>query len=58
MLLALKQLEGSKLHLPSRLQDYPDQDRLDRRFEVFREAGVSRGWRFLKQPASHCGCEI
>ena len=39
MLLALKQLEGSKLHLPSRPQDYPDQGRLDRRFEVFREAG-------------------
>ncbi len=39
MLLALKQLEGSKLHLPSRLRDYPDQDRLDRRFEDFREAG-------------------
>ena len=39
MLLALKQLEGSKLHLPSRSQDYPDQGRLDRRFEVFREAG-------------------
>ena len=39
MLLALKQLEGSKLHLPSRSQDYPDQCRLDRRFEAFREAG-------------------
>ena len=39
MLLALKQLEGSKLHLPYRLRDYPDQGRLDRRFEVFREAG-------------------
>ena len=39
MLLALKQLNGSELHLPTRSQDYPDRDRLDRRFEVFREAG-------------------
>ena len=39
MLLALKQLNGSELHLPSRSQDYPDQDRLDHRFEVFRAAG-------------------
>ena len=39
MLLALKQLKGSELHLPSRSLDYPDRDRLDRRFEVFREAG-------------------
>ena len=39
MLQALKQLGGSELHLPSRSRDYPDQDRLDRRFEVFRKAG-------------------
>ena len=39
MLQALKQLDGSGLHLPSRTRDYPDQDRLDRRFEVFRKAG-------------------
>ncbi len=39
MLQALKQLNGSELHLPSRSQDYPDRDRLDRRFEVFRAAG-------------------
>lgn len=39
MLQALKQLNDSELHLPSRSQDYPDRDRLDRRFEVFRAAG-------------------
>ena len=39
MLQALKQLDGSELHLPSRTRDYPDQDRLDRRFEVFRKVG-------------------
>ncbi len=39
MLKALKQLNGSELHLPSRSRDYPDRDRLDRRFEVFRAAG-------------------
>ncbi len=39
MLQALKQLNGSELHLPSRSQDYPDRDRLDRRFETFRKAG-------------------
>ena len=39
MLQALKQLNGSGLHLPSRSQDYPDRDRLDRRFETFRKAG-------------------
>ena len=39
MLQALKQLNGSELHLPSRTRDHPDQDRLDRRFEVFRKTG-------------------
>ena len=39
MLQALKQLDGSVLHLPSRFQDYPDRGRLDRRFEIFRMAG-------------------
>ena len=39
MLQALKQLDGSGLHLPTRSQDYPDRDRLDRRFETFRKAG-------------------
>ncbi len=39
MLQALKQLEGSELHLPSRSQDYPDRDRLAHRFETFRKAG-------------------
>ena len=39
MLQAPKQLNGSGLHLPSRSQDYPDRDRLDRRFETFRKAG-------------------
>ncbi len=39
MLQALKQLDGSELHLPSRSRDYPDPDRLDRRFEIFRKAG-------------------
>ncbi len=39
MLQALKQLDGSGLHLPSRSRDYPDRDRLDRRFETFRKAG-------------------
>ncbi len=39
LLQALKQLDGSGLHLPSRTRDHPDQDRLDRRFEVFRKVG-------------------
>ena len=39
MLQALKQLDGTGLHLPSRSRDYPDRDRLDRRFETFRKAG-------------------
>ena len=39
MLQALKELNGSDLHLPSRSQDYPDQDRLARRFDTFSKAG-------------------
>ena len=39
MLQALKELDGSDLHLPSRSQDYPDQDRLARRFDTFSKAG-------------------
>ena len=39
MLQALKQLKGTELHLPSRRQDYPDQDRLARRFDTFSKAG-------------------
>lgn len=39
MLQALKDLNGSDLHLPTRSQDYPDQNRLARRFETFKKAG-------------------
>ena len=39
MLQSLKQLDESRLHLPSRTRDYPDRDRLDRRFGEFRNAG-------------------
>ncbi len=38
MLAALKSLHGERLHLPNRLQDYPDRDRLAKRFEIFRSA--------------------
>ena len=38
MLDALKQLHGGALHVPSRVQDRPDRDRLDRRFDRFRAA--------------------
>jgi putative restriction endonuclease len=38
MLEALKRLNGTKIHLPGRTQDRPDQDRLGRRFEIFRAA--------------------
>ena len=38
MLEALKQLDGGVLHLPARVKDYPDQDRLARRYEQFRVA--------------------
>jgi putative restriction endonuclease len=31
----LKQLHKQKLHLPKRLQDYPDRDRLAQRFKTF-----------------------
>jgi putative restriction endonuclease len=36
MLEALKQLDGGKIHLPGRKQDYPDRDRLAQRFERFK----------------------
>jgi putative restriction endonuclease len=38
MLDALKRLDGERLHLPLRPQDYPDRDRLARRYDRFRAA--------------------
>jgi len=38
MLGALKQLQGTPLHLPARERDHPDRDRLALRFERFRAA--------------------
>ena len=38
MLEALKQLDGGTLHLPKRTKDYPDRDRLSRRYEQFKVA--------------------
>ena len=38
MLEAIKQLQGGKLHLPGRIVDRPDRDRLARRFERFEAA--------------------
>jgi putative restriction endonuclease len=38
MLEALKQLKGGTIHLPNRVQDRPDRDRLALRFERFRAA--------------------
>jgi putative restriction endonuclease len=38
MLEALKQLQGTPLHLPARERDHPDRDRLALRFERFRAA--------------------
>lgn len=38
MLEALKQLDGGALHLPDRIKDRPDQERLALRFERFRAA--------------------
>ena len=35
---ALKQLDGGMLHLPARLKDHPDRDRLALRFEQFKAA--------------------
>lgn len=35
---ALKQLDGGMLHLPTRLKDHPDRDRLALRFEQFKAA--------------------
>lgn len=36
MLEALKQLQGTSIRLPDRSADYPNRDRLSRRFEIFR----------------------
>ena len=36
---ALKQLGGKKLRLPKRKQDYPDRERLERRYEEFKAMG-------------------
>jgi putative restriction endonuclease len=38
MLEALKKLQGVSVHLPKRLKDYPDRERLSLRFERFRAA--------------------
>jgi len=38
MLEALKGLEGQKIHLPRRVKDQPDRDRLALRFELFKTA--------------------
>ena len=37
MLEALKRLHGGTIHLPNRVQDRPDRDRLAQRFARFRE---------------------
>ena len=39
MLEALKRLNGGTIHLPSRIKDRPDRDRLALRFERFNEHG-------------------
>jgi putative restriction endonuclease len=38
MLEALKGLDGQKIHLPRRVKDQPDRDRLAFRFELFKTA--------------------
>jgi len=38
MLEALKRLKGATIHLPGRLKDRPDRDRLALRFERFKSA--------------------
>ena len=38
MLDALKQLQGGALHLPNRIGDRPDRERLERRFDRFMAA--------------------
>ena len=38
MLEALKRLNGEAIHLPGRVKDYPDRDRLALRFERFKAA--------------------
>ena len=38
MLEALKLLDGGKIHMPRRSEDFPDRDRLAQRYELFRRA--------------------
>jgi len=38
MLEALKRLQGGRIHLPTRIQDHPDRDRLAQRYERFKSA--------------------
>jgi len=38
MLESLKGLDGQKIHLPRRVKDQPDRDRLALRFELFKNA--------------------
>ena len=38
MLEALKLLDGGKIHLPRRSEDFPDRDRLAQLYELFRRA--------------------
>ena len=38
LLESIKQLNGSRIHLPVRQKDHPDRDRLAQRFELFKEA--------------------
>jgi len=38
MLEALKRLNGETMHLPRRMKDYPDRERLARRYEQFKAA--------------------
>jgi putative restriction endonuclease len=38
MLEALKRLHGGRIHLPNRIQDHPDPDRLAQRYERFKSA--------------------
>jgi putative restriction endonuclease len=41
MLEALKRLNGGTIHLPSRVKDRPDRDRLALRFDRFKAAACS-----------------
>ena len=42
MLEAVKQLHGNEIYLPKRVEDYPDKDRLDRRFAQYKDASTSQ----------------